>query len=645
MLPSSNPPPKYSFARVLFSGARSYAEDFWVTVSRTAIAVFVLLLAFTLKPLIFDHALVIGEFAIPEQHKSRGISSETIGHQLFERIAEVQRVAKAAVAEKELSVQAFESNQGVQKLADVKLPGADVNIALMVNQLRSFFRIADTKISGELGVANTSTDPVYELRAYVSGTEMWSTKAQGATLQSVVVELADNLVEHFDPLSAGFFFLRRPLTNGLHLDHVIKIADQIQPKDQQEAVLTLTLRGMAWREKQKAAERTYASLCSAIAVDPSFTPAWRILAGALRDNGEFRVAKDLALRLIRAQPRDPEGLRQLAALYNDCVGDPGTPPAQRFFEQALMLGKGHGYLTMVDYARWLYGHFDNERPEYLDLAVDYFGRAQAFAPKEASIYTTFARALGHPRLRKDERPNEMAARYLTAEIKARTALALDEHSPFANFVMGELLTDEGVEAHHYKERAKFSEASPYLEKARAAASFPEPIYEAFFARAKAGQGDFEAAKQVVEAMELPPRRPSYLIQWVHGEILYNSRTDDALERERLLTEALNRLRQARSLHACGQRSNVISDLITRVENELQNLHPDMKVMATAEPHPDLSSDRSASDARRSLTNDPPKDWNPVCPGWSKADIDESAPFAPDPSLLVALPYYDSWPVQ
>ena len=75
----------------------------------------------------------------------------------------------------------------------------------MINQLRSFLRIGDTKIIGELGVTKSATAAEFELRAYVSGTEIWSTITRGQELRNVVAELADKLVEHFDPLSAGFF--------------------------------------------------------------------------------------------------------------------------------------------------------------------------------------------------------------------------------------------------------------------------------------------------------------------------------------------------------------------------------------------------------------------------------------------------------
>jgi len=599
-----------------------------------------LLLVFSLKPLVFDHSFVIGEFSVPDEFKTIGISSETIGHQLFERIAEIQRVAKAAVAEKNLSVQEFESNQGVAKLADVKLPGADINVAFMINQLRSFLRIGDTKIIGELGVTKSATAAEFELRAYVSGTEIWSTITRGQELRNVVAELADKLVEHFDPLSAGFFILRRPSANGSNLEHVIQITDRIQPKNQQEAAWTLTLRGMGWREKQQSAERTYASLCGAIAVDPTFTPAWRILAGSLRDNGELDVAKDLALRLIRSRPRDPEGFRQLAAVYNDCLDGPEKPPAEIFFEQALTLGDGR-YLTFVDYGRWLYTHFESDRPRYLDLAAQYFERARALAPNEPSVYTNLARALGHPRLGKKKEQNEIAARHMKAEMATRAALALDEHSPFANFVMGELLTDEAVAEHRYndKERKKFAEALDYLQKSRNAATFPETTYEAFFARAKAGQGDFDSAAQVLHAMQQPPRKPSYVIEWVYGEMLYNRAAQPAAEKEALLTEAVSHLRLARSLHACGARADVIRNLIVRIEKELENQYPENKVTVTSEAAVVLPTERSATDSRKSLKTGRTADWSPVCPGWQKTDIDPNAPLVPDPALMIALPVF------
>jgi len=59
------------FARTFLSGARSWAEDFWVTLSRILVAVIVLLLPFSLKPLVFDHSFVIGEFSVPDEFKAK----------------------------------------------------------------------------------------------------------------------------------------------------------------------------------------------------------------------------------------------------------------------------------------------------------------------------------------------------------------------------------------------------------------------------------------------------------------------------------------------------------------------------------------------------------------------------------------------
>jgi tetratricopeptide (TPR) repeat protein len=611
----------------------------WLTVSRTVIAVLVLILAFSLKPLVFDHSFVIGDFSIPDELKTKGLTSNTIGHQLFERIVEIQRVAKAAVAEKNLSVQAFESNKGVAKLADVKLPGADVNLGLMVSQLRTFFRIADTAIVGELGLVKREDNIIYQLRAYVSGTQLWSSQAEGTDLANVITRLADNLVEHFDPLSAGFFYLHRPNDEKSNLDRVIAITDRILPVNQQEAVWTLTLRGMAWREKQGFPERASSSLCAAIAVDPSFTPAWRTLAMALRSDEKLAVAQDLALRLIRIRPHDPEGFRQLGAVHGECAENfEQTPSAQMFFEHALTMDSGR-YLTLVDYAKWLYSHFEPEKPNYLDMAVQHFERAQALAPNETSVYTNFARGLGHPRIGRHEEPSDTAARYLHAEMKARAALAQNEHSPFANFVMGELLTDEAVLEHRYRNSKRFSEALPYLQRAREAATYPETLYEALAARAEAGRGDFDKATQILSQIA-NPKRPSYLVEWIYGEMLYNRSFKTPAEKGRLLPEALTHLRLARSVHACGTRSDVISDLIVRIENELKNDHTDEQGVVRSEVTVDLPTNLSATDSRNSLRSQP-VDWKPVCPGWQKWDIDPLAPYEPDPALAIAIPVFDA----
>jgi hypothetical protein len=648
MLSARDPQSKPSRTFRFFSGARTFVNDLWTAATRGALAVLGLLLIFSLKPLIFDRNFVIGEFVVPDEIKTVGVTSSVIGRLLYERVSQIQRSAKAAVAEQHFNAQGFEAHETVAKIADLKVLGADVNVAALVSQVRGLLGISDTQIVGELAIAAKESGKVsYLLRAHASGDRMWTKQTDpDPSLERLLDDVAKSLVEEFDPLSAGFHYLHSPDDTKTNLDRAIWLADKFQIKDDPRYVWALLLRGMAWREKQKDPGRTRAALCAAIAQDPSFTPAWRVLAISLRADGDFAEAEDLGLRLVHQRPNEPEGWRQLGNLTEDCAaGEEQEHKARQYFEHAMALGaqqhsRGH-YLTLVDYARWLYARFQTDKvypanptettlpaqASYLDASSEYLGRAQALAPDQQSVYTMFARVLGHPRDSDDKNPHANEGRYMMAEMKARFALAQDSRKPFANFVMGELLTDEGVERHKYaqNQKEKFAEAASYLAKARAATTVPELQYEAMYARALGGEGKFADALDVLSQLEAKRNKKNfYLVDWVHGELLYNQsiQTKD----NSLLNETIEYLRSARQARFCGPRSDTINHLIGVIEGA-----PGIVVAKGIAPE-------TLSVGRSSVKKSEPV---PACAGWSKLAGDELSPWpAADATSAAYLPPFD-----
>jgi tetratricopeptide (TPR) repeat protein len=536
---------------------------------------------------------------------------------------------------------ALRTDDATSMLKGVKVPGSNIDLAVILGQLRALLGISDTKVSGELEKSEDSKLH-YKIRAHVAGDRTWSTQLEGPDLLQLVNEVAEKLVEQYEPLSAGFYYLHQLTPDNSNFGHAIALANRFRSTDRRQQAWALTLRAMASRGNQ-ASDRTRANLCAAIGLDPNFTLPWRMLAGVLRDDDDLVAAKDLALRLIRSRPRDPEGFRQLGAIDRDCPDDASTPMAQRYFEHALELG-GDDYITLVDYGRWLFSHLSAEKREYLEMAAKHFSRAQQLAPDNGLTSANLARALGYPRLYKSENLSERASRYMEAEIMANNALGLDEHSPFANFVMAELLTDEGVVEHRYADRGRFTEARLYITRARAAAAVPQAMYEAIAARAFAANGDIDAAISILSAF--PGKNRSYWIEWVYGELLYNkylSGTQSGLVRldsqKAVLDDALNHVRTAHSLHACGVRSDVITDLELKIEKEVRELQTQGEVRV--EPERPAASDRAFSPPvfRRPLSLTPTAQT--ACPNWPKLEgpefssleaLQQRAPSGPIPSF-------------
>jgi tetratricopeptide (TPR) repeat protein len=668
-----------------YSRLTGLLAHFWKFSTRATFAMLVLLLLIPLYSAIFDKSFVIGEFSVPDELQKKGITSAVVGRLFFDRIADMQREAKSAVAEaaeSHLGARDFGSIGTTSKVTDIKLPGADISLVSLVSQIRALLHIDDTKIVGEVVMSKGGPDVTYLLRAHATGGDVWVESVEGGDVGALVSTVATRLVERFDPVVAGFYYFRTPepdksildkliaLAHGFqtqepdksNLDVAIGFADGFHSTDKRQQAWALVLRGLASREKQKigrdkekSSEDTRVSLCAAIELDPSFTPAWRILARSLREDGAFAQAKDLAIRLAVIHPDEPEGYRQLGTSQGDCMA--GEEQAQQakwdferaiylktptFFESAIERGKKaialgaereSDYLSRVDYARFLYEQYkpphwrpDASAPARSDMddAGDYLKKAYDIPPDEPALHTIWARALAHPRT-SDESRGARESRLLEAELKARYALTRDSTSAFANFVMGELLTERGVEQHEYKHVDSFIRAKDFLDNSRRGAVHPEFLEAPMYARALAGAGDYRAAENILTDLEKKgppnsPNSPNYLAEWVHGEMLYN---------RGMYEEALAHLRAAESVRTCGPRSNVVRDLITRIEKKANQPSANGKQVASNDTKQVQASIVTGLSAAK---GEPPKNLveplpktGPACPSWKELVGDELSP--------------------
>lgn len=625
---AGDPDPKQAAATGWFPRVTRLAGVFWKFSTRAALAAFVLLLLIPLKSAIFDRSFVVGEFSVPDELQKSGVTSGVVGRLFFDRVAEMQRVANSAVAESHFGARAFDADDSASKVADLRLPGADISLVSLISQIRALLRIQDTKIVGEIVVAKKAPEITYLLRAHATGGDVWVESEEGRDVTTLVNVIATRLVERFDPLVAGFYYFRTPKPDKSNLDAAIGFAEGFHAKDPAQQAWALVLRGLAWREKQGNPDDIRTSLCGAIERDRSFIPAWRILAESLRTKPYLAQAQDLALRLIHSQPNEPEGYRQLGALRRDCMAGPEQErEARQFLDRAIELGARPGrgepdYLSRVEYARFLYTWYKEPPPlspgsprtsDAMDASEQHLTQAQTIAPNEPSIYVAWARTLGHPR--NNDSPSARRSRLLDAELKARYALTQDSTSTLANAAMAELLTDEAVEQHKYLSGERFREklirAKEYLEAPRRSAVPSESFYEAIYARALAGLGEFAQAEKVLAQFE-DKTLTYYLPEWVRGEMLYNQRHYE---------EALVHLKRAESARTCGPRSNVVHDLITRIESELAAQRP-------AKTGPSLAMRTSVDAASPAPVHEatPLPEPEPACPGWQKLQGDELSPW-------------------
>ena len=656
--PGSNPPPASGWYR----RTKTFFAHLWTFGTRSvvfalSVASFVLL-AIPLYSALFDRGFVIGEFSVPEELHKKGITSGVIGRLFFDRIAEMQAVARSAVTQSQLGAQTFGSEATSSKVTDIKLPGADVSLTALVNQLRELVGPRDTRIVGEIVVTKNGPAPEYRLRAHASGGDNWVESKDGPDVDALVKEIAERLVQRFDPLVAAFYYFRTPQDDSpkpaskdeppeSNLDRAINFANGFHSHDKRQQAWALLLRGLAWREKGANPAETRASLCAAIDLDPSFIPAWRILAGSLHDDGDRDQALDLARRLARTQPKEPEGYRQLGALRDDCsAGDERLTEAVGFFTQAIQLGRRRSepdFLSGVDYAGFLYNWYQpvpSPKPErfvnYMDLAEIYLREAQARAPDEPSIYTTWARILAHPQdaMRGGPEPyvseserKARQSRLLDAELKAKYALVRDSSSASANLAMAEVLTDQGAELRNESLQAsrenpdehpddaavgdKFKKARDILEKARSDATTPD--YDAIYARALAGAGAFPEAEKILNEADADEDAPRHIIEWVRGEMLYN---------QKRYADALAHLKRAENVRTCGPRSNLVRNLIANIEAELSKQPPAASGQSAASPRKRTPAASSASERQAESLPQP----KPACAQWKEPEAEEPSPW-------------------
>jgi cytochrome c-type biogenesis protein CcmH/NrfG len=624
MSSDSDPPPNESQPRTLFSilsAIPKVIEGSWIAISRGGLIGLTVALSIAFWPLISDRKFVIGEFSVPEELRAKGMTGNTIARRLYEHITEIQRIAKAAVAAQQHDAEPFASTETVVKGADIKFLGAEINLGTLLIQLRTLLGKKDTQIVGEV-IVDPNSIWKYRLEVHAIGEHAWTKRTEPSLdIDGLLNGIAVNVVEKFDPLSAGYYFYLNPNQEKRqeNLRKAIALADTFQAEDDHKYRWAMLLRSLAERVLLNQPVVAASTLCKTISQYPSFTPAWRALGDALRSASADRnfdearraeaaaQAEDLAARLIQARPDEPEGWRQLGNVHQNCSAGPEDETrAKSYFDEALSLqsqrpARSSDYVTLADYARWHYNRL------HLKEANDYFRRAQALAPDQQSVYTTFARTLGYPDADKDA---TRAERYLMARTKANGALSLPGQTHFAQFVMGELLTDEGTQRHVYSYtfRKNFEEAQSYLENAQKGLP-PQPIYKALYARALAGQTHFEEAVGELAKVETAEFRPDpyyYLVEWVHGELLYNwslkldsesqkptvkdlqigpmskddrtqiaaldpssNSTAPRLDKKELLEKALEHFQTASKLRPCGPRSDVIQDLIKIVQGELK----------------------------------------------------------------------------
>jgi tetratricopeptide (TPR) repeat protein len=333
------------------------------------------------------------------------------------------------------------------------------------------------------------------------------------------------------------------------------------------------------------------------------------------------------------------------------AGDAERTKAVGFFKRALELEGRQtkpDHLSGVDYALFLYNWYQpvpvpsqksKDFVDYMDLAETYLREAETYTPGEPSVYTTLARILTHPPDEVSTEPQpalseselkaqhaSIQSRLLEAELKAKYGLGLDSTSSVANLTMGEVLTDQAAELRNRllqtsksdlddipdepTARGKFAKAKKSLEEARAHGADSTSLSDALYARALSGAGDFALAEKVLNEAD---DDDSHVVEWVWGEMLYN---------QKRYSEAHAHLTKAQNLRSCGPRSNVVRNLIARIEAQFGKEHSATPERASTNVSKKIPDAAAAAGAERVKAS---SEIKPACPGWHEPENEEPSP--------------------
>jgi tetratricopeptide (TPR) repeat protein len=215
---------------------------------------------------------------------------------------------------------------------------------------------------------------------------------------------------------------------------------------------------------------------------------------------------------------------------------------------------------------------------------------------------------------------------LEAELKAKYALVLDSTSSIANLTMGEVLTDQAAELRDRllqtrksdlddipdepTPREKFVKAKTSLEEARAHGADTSSLSDALYARALAGAGEFPLAEKVLNEAD---DNDSHVVEWVWGEMLYN---------QKRYSEAHAHLTKAEKLRTCGPRSNVVRNLIARIEARSGTEHPATPERAATNVSKKIPAAASPVETEQLEALSEVK---PACPNWNEREDEEPSP--------------------
>ena len=258
-------------------------------------------------------SFVIKDISVPASLANRGFSGDVIAQQILDHVAEIDRAAGSKADKSELS--GIELNRA---MPPINLPVGGLNLAAVISELRQLFGYNDTKVTGEVYVAEHADEakgvPVqYGLRLRIAGEGPIYRSEQGSADVAPLIEAAAHEIMHrYDPVNLGYYYYRtRDLKRASAMADEV-LADPRSPN----APWAYTMRGLVDRDEGHLADAAM-NLHEAIARAPNFWLGYVHLAGLYRIDHKLDDAETAARKAIELAPAQQEGHAALALILLD----------------------------------------------------------------------------------------------------------------------------------------------------------------------------------------------------------------------------------------------------------------------------------------------------------------------------------------
>ena len=266
-----------------------------------------------LYKMVTQSSFVIKDISVPSSLSSRGFTGDVVAQQILDHIAEIDRDAGSKAEKAEVSGLDVE-----RALPQINLPVGGLNLAAVISELRQIAGTSDTKVTGEIFIADRGDEgkgvpAQYGLRLRIAGVgPIYRSDQPSADIAPLIEAAAHEIMHRYDPVNLGYYYYRTRDLNRASILADEVLADPNSP----HAPWAYAMRGLIDRDQGHMTDAAM-NLREAIARSPNFWLGYVHLAGLLRLDHKLEDAETAARKAIELAPTQQEGHAALALILLD----------------------------------------------------------------------------------------------------------------------------------------------------------------------------------------------------------------------------------------------------------------------------------------------------------------------------------------